>query len=120
MPFTNVTPQVPVGPYPALPVAPAGLDLAFVTLDAANGNSFVVTGKEILVIWNPDVSGHTVTIASAPDALGRTGDIATYTVGAGVISAFLINNVNGWKQTDGTVHITGNSALLKVAILRYQ
>ena len=118
MPFTVLTPVTPFGPYGA--VVANALDIAFTAADATNGNSFPLTGGEILLVWNTDASAHTFSITSVADTLGRTGDVTTYSVGAGIISAYSFRGgVNGWQQGDGTVHIpAASSALLKFCVLK--
>lgn len=100
-------------------VAALGLAIAPVAMDAANGNSFPMTGKEIILFQNTDVSAHTITLTSVPDGLGRSGDIATYNIPAGGFAAFDAQQVVGWIQTDGTMHISTSSALVFVAVLRH-
>src|SRR5580704_17742598 len=112
MPFTAVVPITPIGPYPA---SVGALDLAalFVACDASNGNWFPVTGHEILELRNTDASAHTVTITSVADSRNRPDDITAYSIpgGADAIFSFL-GGIEGWQQTDGTVHFTASSALI--------
>lgn len=114
---TPITTQTPVGPYPGS-VSAGSLDITMTAADNVNGNSFVITGHEILLIWNTDSAAHTVTISSVADSLGRTGDVTSYSVGATTHSAFsFLGGVNGWQQPGGTVNFTANSNLIKFAVL---
>jgi hypothetical protein len=99
------------------PVLAADLKVVLTVADNVNGNSFPLTGREILIISNPDVSAHTVTIASVADSLGRTGDITAYNIPAGEIHAIACSTLAGW-QNGGNLIVTGNSALLKFGILK--
>lgn len=119
MPRTNIATQIPVGPYPAGGVVgAAALDLAWVTADIVNNDEFVFSGKEVLLVWNPDASAHHVTLTSAPDEHGRSSDVTSYSVGAGVISAFSFRGGSqGWQQSDGHVYLTSDSALVKFVVL---
>lgn len=116
---TNIATQTPVGPYPAGgSVGATALDLTWTTADTSNGNKFTFSGKEVLLVWNPDSASHHLTISSVSDARGRSDDITSYAVGAGVISCFTFRNgAEGWQQSDGSIHISSDSALVKFAIL---
>lgn len=119
MPRTALTPIYVVGPYPAGgTVAALALDLAFTAADVANGNQWASAGDEILLVWNTDVSQHHFTLTSAPDARGRSDDITNYAVAAGVISAFKVSAMDGWRQSDGNVYVSGDNAAVKFAVLK--
>jgi hypothetical protein len=116
---TNINTQTPVGPFPAGGVVAAlALDLVFTVADVSNHNEFKFTGKEILLVWNTDASSHNLTLTSVPDEHGRSGDIASYAVAAGVISAFSFRGGSaGWLESDGHVYMQADNALVKFAIL---
>src|SRR5690348_11761098 len=86
--------------------------------DAVNGNSFTLSGKEVLIVHNTDAAPHTFTLTSIADHLGRTGDIANYSVAANAIAAIQMNTVEGWRNSSGLVTMTASSNLLKFAVLR--
>lgn len=116
---TALTPISILGPYPVLPVSASALDLTMTAADVSNGNNFVSTGKEILIVQNTDTGAHTITLGSAPDSLGRSGDITAYSIAAGKISAFNFTGLNGgWKQSDGTISVNANDVSIKFAVLR--
>jgi hypothetical protein len=119
MPFTALTPITPVGPYPAGGTVSAGaLAAAFTACDASNGNSFPLTGHEVLELRNTDTGAHTVTINSAPDQEGRTEDITSYSIPATSDVAFsFLAGAAGWVQSDWTLHFTANSALVFARVL---
>jgi len=108
-----------VGPYPAaLPVSAGALAVAMTAADASNGNSFVTTGTEILLVQNTDSSAHTFTISSVA-INGRTGDITTYSVPANSIAAFSFRGgLQGWQQSNGNVNLAASSALIYFGVIR--
>jgi len=95
-------------------------DLA-VTLasDTVNLNAFACTGREILIVQNTDAAPHTFTVTSLADHLGRTGDIATYSVPATSVAAIQMSTLEGWKQADGNIYLTSTNSLLTFGVLRY-
>lgn len=108
----------PKGPYPGT-VNPTDLDFVFTAADAVNKNYFPYTGKELILVNNPDAAPHTITLTSAPDNLKRSADIATYSVGATTFSVFDPSATLGWIQGDGNFYLESNSALVKFAIIRH-
>jgi hypothetical protein len=120
MPRTALTPVTLKGPFPGT-VNAGDLTVPFVALDNVNGNSFPFTGREVIVFQNSNAGGaQTVTLASAPDAQGRTGDIAAYSIAASGFAFFYPGTGNpvGWRQSDGNVYIDCNAATVKAIILR--
>lgn len=124
---TQITTQPIVGPYPVVPVAAASLDLAFTAVDAVNGNYFVAdplllnlaqgsVGGDVLLVDNPTAGALTITFTSQP-LNGRSGDIASYSVGAGVTSAFKYSQLVGWADVSGNVYFLAQAGLT-VAILQ--
>ncbi len=114
---TVITTQSPKGPYPGT-VSAGQLDLTWTAADTVNGNAFVMTGHEILLMWNPDASAHTVTISSVSDVRNRTGDVTNYSIAATTISAFnFVGLTDGWQQSNGQVYFSSNSNLIKFAII---
>jgi hypothetical protein len=87
--------------------------------DIVNGNSFAATGREIILAYNSDTVAHTFTVTSQPDSLGRTADIAAYSVAAGAVAAIEASVLNGWINSSGNVILTSTNALLKFGILRF-
>lgn len=102
--------------------APNGFDVApasftWTAADNSNGNSFSSTGCEILLVNNTDAAAQTVTATSVPDQVGRTGD-STKLINATSYYVFQKFPVLGWKQSDGTIHLTASSANIKYAVIR--
>jgi hypothetical protein len=127
MPPTLIATQAVQGPYPTNPVTAPTLDLTFTAADVANGNYFVgdsVTtfpqgsvGGDVLLVTNTDTGAHTITFTSQP-LNGRSADISSYSVGAGVTSAFKYSQLAGWADASGNVYFTATSALMLVAVLQ--
>jgi hypothetical protein len=107
-------------------VTAGDLNITLTAMDASNGNSFPATGQEILLFANTDTATHTVTITSTGDTIGRTdSSLTSYTVpvasgGASGISAVQMKLLTGWIQAGSVVYLATSSALVKVAVLRYQ
>lgn len=96
------------------------LTVTFTAMDASNGNSFAATGGEILIFNNTDASAHTITINSVADNLGRTDtSLTTYSIAANGFAAVQMKFLPGWVS-GGLVTMTTSSALVKVAVLRWQ
>ncbi len=115
---TPVIPVTPLGPYITGQPMASSLNFAFSACDASNGNSFPLTGREILVVENAGVGAYTFTISSVADQLGRTNDVTSYSLAAGDFAAFNFRGgVAGWKQADGTVHLTCSNVGIEYAIL---
>lgn len=107
-----------MGSYPADPTANTVGAATFTAVDTAsspNGNSVASTGRELLIVRNTGASGHTVTI-TANASPGVT--ITTYAIAATTVSRFGPFPVNGWRFSDGKLHVNGNHAELTVCVLR--
>jgi len=101
-------------------VSAGNLDFTFAASDDGSGNSYVVTGKELLIAHNDGSVPHTMTIDSTPDEKNRERDITDYSLAAGDYIAFTggLTTSKGWQQTGGVIHIDTNSDNIKVAVLR--
>ena len=95
------------------PVAPG-----FVASDNTTGNTVRCTGRELVLVYNTDVSPHTVTVTSQPASrTGRLGHITTAAVAAGATKAFQIFPRDGW-EVGGLVTLQTDDALVKIAVIR--
>lgn len=113
----NITPVAVIGPYPALPVAANALDIVLTAADASEKNQASVAGsRQLLLALNTGAGAHTVTLTSAADDKGRSGDISAYSVGAGELMAFLFKSP-GWRQTDGKLYFEANDPEVKFAVI---
>ena len=87
-----------------------GTALTF-TAQIADGSMFRATGRELVLVKNPDSSDHTVTVQSVEDRYNRTEDISSYNVPAGETHIFGVFPLHGWQQSDGNIYIDGETSL---------
>jgi hypothetical protein len=88
--------------------------------DNVNGNSFVATGREVVLVNNTAGTAGTFTISSVPDSLGRSDtSLTAYSVAAAAFTAVQMKYLTGWLQTGGTVNLTCSAATMKFAVLQY-
>lgn len=118
MPRTALTVQTPIGPYPTLPLTADSADITFTAGDVSNMNSapFGNKSKILCIFRNTGASPYTVTITSAVDTFNRTGDITTYSLGAGETMAVLIDRT-GWIQSDSSVYMAVSNASVTIALI---
>ncbi|KKM90810.1 hypothetical protein LCGC14_1234820 [marine sediment metagenome] len=114
---TAITTQTPKGPHPTIPVSANALDFTFANSDNAAGNDFVITGRQLLLVFNNDVGAQTFTISSVADQFGRKGDITTYSLDAGEYAAFWFGNVVGWKQALNKILLASSNDNVQFAVL---
>jgi hypothetical protein len=116
---TAITIQSVTAPFAAVTAGSA--DFTFAAGDVANGNSFVCTGKEVLLAYNSDgANPYYVTISSVDDEKGRSEDITQYSLAAGDYAVFGVGltNSKGWKDTGGLINIAVENVAVQVAVLR--
>jgi len=86
--------------------------------DATNKEQFFSTGKELVIAHNTGVSTRTITITSVASARNnRTGDITTYSLGAGEYAALGPFEREGWMQSDGYIYLEASHADVKFGIV---
>lgn len=100
-----------------------GAALALTAGDVANGNKFVSSGKDYLLVYNSSTdTDYYVTINSVADDKGRTGDVTQYDVGYGEFALFGPFTRKGWAQTSGadagSITLDCENAALFVAAIR--
>lgn len=116
---TAITVQTIKGPFEA--VAAGSVDFTFAAGTVTDGDTFVCTGRELLLVTNTEVAdAKTITITSVDDEKGRSEDITAYSLAAGDFAVFGVGltNAKGWKSTAGKIRITVEAATVKVAVLR--
>lgn len=86
--------------------------------DTVNFNQAVHTGKEIILARNTNVAAQTVTITSAPDALGRIGHITADSVGIGATKIYGPFPTHGWRQVDGFLYFQASNAQVLFTVIR--
>ncbi len=97
------------------------LTVAMTSCDAANGNQYVYSGRDVLLLQNTDASPHPITVNTIADPYGGTNtSLTSYSLPANSISAIQMQFSQGWLQTGGVIQIaSGCSNLIKIAILQY-
>ena len=119
MPRTNVPPQMITagGGYPTLPLGAGTADLTEQVADTVSLNdTALVDGKTLVLAHNTGATPHTVTVSSVADSLNRTGDITSYSVGAGKISRFGPFKTTGWANA-GRLLFQADNAEVKFIVL---
>ena len=112
---TNINATNPGSICAGAPAADS-LDVTFTAGDVANGNCTTNDGNLILLVKNSHaVTAYTVTVSSVADELGRTGDIATYSLAAGDIAFIGPFPAKGWSQTNGKLNYSVSNAAVLVA-----
>lgn len=112
-----VAAQTLPGSYPSLPLGAGSRTLAMQSADSSLMNyTPLVAGKTTVIAQNTDSGAHTVTFVSSVDTYNRTGDITSYSVGAGVIAVFGPFNTNGWTN-GGQLWFQANDNTVSFAVV---
>jgi len=114
---TTLTKTTALGAYSASYATANAADATFTAADASNGNQFVAGNNDLVVVRNSGASPYTLTISSVVDPYARTGDITTYSIGAGEYAVFGPFRNVGWMQSDGYVYLTGSNASLLIGVI---
>jgi hypothetical protein len=101
-----------------LTVVADSADLVWTDSDSGDGMQFTASGKDILLVRNDEVSAQTVTITTADDDIGRSGEVDAYSVGAGEIAVFGMFNTQHWRQTDGMVYVDMSDDGVQIIVVR--
>lgn len=114
----TMTAIAPLGPYITGQPAANALDLTMTAADASNKQQVAFNGPKLLLMQNTHASTpYTVTITSKADNRGRSQDVTTYSLEAGDIAAFKIDNAEGWQQSDGNLYFEASNAAVKFCVL---
>lgn len=90
--------------------------LTWTNADLAEGNEFLNSGEEVVIIRNTTAGSRTVTFVSVPDPFGRLGNLAVVVAAGGV--AFAGPFKPGiWSTAQGRVELTV-SADVTFAVVR--
>ena len=117
-----LVPQEAPGPYPVLPIVAEDLDFTWQLSGAsfADGFSFPLTGRELLLVRNDNAGAQTITIDSMPTKrTTRSGDITAYSIGIGEYALFGPFSSDGWEQTSGDINGEVSAADLALAVLKW-
>lgn len=84
--------------------------------DVTNLNYADMTGYEVLLAFNSTVGSEDVTINSAADPTGRTGDITAQAIAAGAWLAFgPFKVLSGWAQGGGSLNMEASDVGVQFA-----
>lgn len=93
-------------------------DLTMTAATPADDEQAAHNGKMLLIAHNTGGSPYTITVSSVVDALGRTGDISAYSLGAGEYAVFGPFELEGWLQTTGYLNFEAENAAVKFGVVR--
>lgn len=114
MAATALTKTTAPGSYPT-----AGTTVTMDAADASNGNYFIMTGQELVLVQNSHaVTAKTYTLTSVANVRGRTKDITAESLAAGVwkvLGPFTAKE--GWQQIGGGCLISGEDNNIKFGVL---
>lgn len=114
MPRTALTPIETPGASPLSAGA-----MAFTPADPTNGNKFVSTGKELLVVHNTGAGSRNVTFQTiAINGRQDPNHNTAIAVAAGLYKVFGPFPLKGYRQSDGTISVTGSHAEVEFAVLK--
>jgi hypothetical protein len=112
MPTTALTKITAPGRYPS-----AWTDLTFTAGDAVNGNHFVSTGKEFIIVRNNHATlARTVTIAGSADPFNRTASIVKSVAALGY-AMFGPVPASYWANASGQIVLTPETTDIQFAII---
>ena len=92
-------------------------DLTMAAADTVNQNQFTCQGNDLVIAHNTGGSAYTVTVTSADDPYGRSGDVDAYSVGAGEYAIFGPFKSPGWQQSDGKVYLEASNAAVYFGVV---
>ena len=113
----TIAKQTPKGPYPSLPVSANALDITFTAAIVADKEQFVPGNDTLVLFKNSGVGAATFTLTSKADDKNRTGDVTTYSLGAGEVAAFRFKKA-GWMQSDGKIYMEASSTDIGYAVIQ--
>lgn len=118
MPRQTHTAQDPLGQFGDYTVVDSA-DLIFTFSDTVNGEQTRLTGKELIIARNLDVSQSSYQIVGIEDFNNRNDNINDPLGGlpADTWAVFGPFELDGWRQTDGNLHFSGG-ATVEWAVIR--
>ena len=101
------------------PYATSGGVVAFVAMDATNGDEVAMTGADILLVRNPTGGALTLTVNSEgiPPAAARLGNYSQ-SIAAGALVALDLPMLGWADAATGRLELTASAAGLEMAMLR--
>lgn len=86
-------------------------------LSGDNGDQFVSSGNDLVIVTNTGSVDRTILFSSVSDPFGRTKDIGAYTLSAGEFARFGPFQVTGWRQTDGNIYLESDHIEVEVLVI---
>lgn len=115
---TAITKQTALAPFAT--VTAGLLHYTYAAADVT-GSTFLCTGREILMVYNPTGgSTYTLTITGTADEKNRSGAITSYSMvtGSYIVWMGALTNSPGWKDaTTGLITVTANNAAVLLAVI---
>ncbi len=102
--------QLVVTGYPTLPLTANAADIPFAAADATNFEEVDWAANLIIIARNTGAGARTVTVTSATDSHGRSGDITAYSMDAGEVAVLGPFPSNGWRQSNGKLYHAASHA----------
>lgn len=100
------------------PPTTGGTPITWQAADTTNFEQVSLTDKDVLLVWNSHAStGYTYTVNSVADEYGRTGDMTTIAIAAGVFHVIGNGMAAGWLQTTGKLNLQASNASVKWAVI---
>jgi len=119
MPRGTLTKKTALGSKTTAYAAANSADLAMVAANTTNKEQFACSGNDLIFAHNTGASPATITINSVADPqLGRTGDVAAFSLGAGEYAVFGPLSRAGWMQTDGYVYLEASATDVKFGVVQ--
>jgi len=109
---TALTKTTALGSYQS-----ATTTLTMTAADVGNQNSFVASGKDLVILHNTGGAPYTVTITSVADPYGRSGSLSAVAIAAGAYKIFGPMALVGWEQTAGTILVGASNALVFIGVV---
>lgn len=107
-----------LGNFPSIPLTANSADLPMTAANTTDKEQFVASGRDLIIIHNTGASAYTFTVTSVADGRNkRTGDIATYSLGAGEYAAIGPLEKDGWMQNDGKIYLEASNAAVKFGVV---
>ena len=103
---------------PAVIASTAGVEVTQTVADLDAGNKFAASGDDLVIVYNSGADDHRVTVEAMPDLQGRVVGVDKFSVGAGGVAILGPYDVDGWRQSDGYIYLTGDSDELKFGVVR--
>lgn len=103
------------------PPTTGGTVVTWQAADTTNFEQVSLTDQDSLLVWNSHAStGYTYTVTSVPDEYGRSGDMTTIALAAGVFHVVGNGMAAGWLQTNGKLYLQASNAAVKWAVITRQ